>query len=79
MLIHETAGITDTECRIQLNINSPIGEKPEWIRFNEIIKMPPDSEPADLYEDDLFIKYFTSGTTGMPKAVKHSSILVFPQ
>ncbi len=26
MLIHETAGITDTECRIQLNINSPIGE-----------------------------------------------------
>ena len=52
-----------------------IGEKSGWIQFNEINKMSPDAEPADLYEDDLFIKYFTSGTTGMPKAVKHSSVL----
>jgi acetyl-CoA synthetase/4-hydroxybutyrate---CoA ligase (AMP-forming) len=52
-----------------------IGDKGGWINFNEIEKMPTDADAAELNIDDVFIKYFTSGTTGMPKAVKHSSIL----
>ena len=52
-----------------------IGNREGWISFNEIYKMEVNAEPAELGKDDLFIKYFTSGTTGMPKAVRHSSIL----
>jgi Acyl-coenzyme A synthetases/AMP-(fatty) acid ligases len=52
-----------------------IGNRDGWLNFQEIYKMPENAEPAELNEDDLFIKYFTSGTTGMPKAVRHSSIL----
>ncbi len=52
-----------------------IGDRDGWINFNEIHKMKENAEPAELKAEDLFIKYFTSGTTGMPKAVRHSSIL----
>lgn len=60
-------------------INSPlkliIGNKEGWVSFDEINAMPSNSDPEKIFKSDIFIKYFTSGTTGMPKAVIHSSVL----
>jgi acyl-coenzyme A synthetase/AMP-(fatty) acid ligase len=51
------------------------GNKDGWLNFSEINSTPATADPEKLWKSDIFIKYFTSGTTGMPKAVIHSSLL----
>jgi acyl-coenzyme A synthetase/AMP-(fatty) acid ligase len=51
------------------------GKRKGWDSFSDVDKMPPDAEGERLSKDDVFVKYFTSGTTGMPKAVRHSAVL----
>ena len=46
-----------------------------WISFSEIDNMPAEAYGEKLSRKDIFVKYFTSGTTGMPKAVHHSAVL----
>ncbi|WMT50870.1 MAG: AMP-binding protein [Ferroplasma sp.] len=52
-----------------------VGHRKGWNSFEDVDKMPPDAEGERLSTEDIFVKYFTSGTTGMPKAVRHSAIL----
>ncbi|MEM0139097.1 MAG: AMP-binding protein [Ferroplasma sp.] len=52
-----------------------VGELNSWESIDKIYDFPDRAEPEKLYVDDVFIKYFTSGTTGMPKAVRHSAVL----
>lgn len=47
----------------------------DCISFNDVYNENCYAEPEKLNINDIFIKYFTSGTTGMPKTVNHSSIL----
>ncbi len=47
----------------------------DCVDFDEIYKENSNAEPEKLNINDIFIKYFTSGTTGMPKTVNHSSVL----
>ncbi len=47
----------------------------DCISFNDVYNENGEAEPEKLNINDIFIKYFTSGTTGMPKTVSHSSIL----
>ncbi len=51
------------------------GRKKGWKSLDEIKNYSEIAEPEKLYKNDVFIKYFTSGTTGMPKAVIHSAVL----
>ena len=51
------------------------GKRKGWHSFSDIDKMEPDAEGEKLSSEDIYVKYFTSGTTGMPKAVRHSAIL----
>ncbi len=51
------------------------GHRKGWNSFSDIDKMPPDAYGERIVAEDIFVKYFTSGTTGMPKAVRHSAVL----
>ncbi len=51
------------------------GKRKGWNSFSDVDVMPPDAEGEKLSRGDIFVKYFTSGTTGMPKAVRHSAVL----
>ncbi len=59
--------------------NSPLkiclSDKEGWISYSQIDRESQNADAERLNIDDIFIKYFTSGTTGMPKAVKQSAIL----
>jgi acetyl-CoA synthetase len=52
------------------------GEYPGWHRFDAELEkasaefVPPKGKEAPV-NDDIFLLYFTSGTTGMPKMVQH--------
>lgn len=52
------------------------GERPEWVGFEAAVATAPDAfavaDPADLPQNsDTSLLYFTSGTAGFPKMVKH--------
>ncbi len=51
------------------------GKRKGWNSFSDIDKMAAVAEGEKLSGEDIFVKYFTSGTTGMPKAVRHSAVL----
>ena len=49
------------------------GNKEGWVNLDEEIEKYPDTmERCDTKADELFLLYFTSGTTGYPKMVAHS-------
>lgn len=53
------------------------GEKNGWIDFNKEVEKADENfiRPADfnkISKDDIMLLYFTSGTTGMPKMVRHN-------
>ncbi len=59
--------------------NSPLkiclSDKIGWINYSQINGEDKNAPAEKIKINDIFIKYFTSGTTGMPKAVKQSAIL----
>ena len=52
-----------------------IGNYDDAINIKEINNENNTAEGEKLFINDVFIKYFTSGTTGMPKTVNHSAVL----
>lgn len=48
------------------------GTRSGWISFEAINDYPITAEPALTKADDLLFLFFTSGTTGLPKIVKHT-------
>lgn len=49
------------------------GQKNGWIDFDEELKKQPETmQRIDTNCNDLFLMYFTSGTTGYPKMVVHN-------
>ncbi len=52
-----------------------VGKRKGWISFSDMESMSGEAHGEVLSVEDIFVKYFTSGTTGMPKAVQHSAVL----
>ena len=53
------------------------GERPGWLGFDELLAGQPDAfdrptGDAGVTSQDIMLMYFTSGTTGNPKAVLHN-------
>jgi len=49
------------------------GEREGWLSFDREIETQPDTlERVPTKSDDMMLIYFTSGTTGMPKMVRHT-------
>ncbi len=49
------------------------GSKDGWVNFDEEIEKYPDTlQRVETKADELFLMYFTSGTTGYPKMVVHA-------
>ncbi|MCY0859395.1 MAG: acyl--CoA ligase [Sulfolobaceae archaeon] len=50
------------------------GKREGWISYDEVDKESDKAEPAETSPKDEVLYYFTSGTTGMPKRVRHTMV-----
>lgn len=50
------------------------GKKDGWVSYDEVEKEDNKAEPEPTSPKDEVLNYFTSGTTGMPKRVRHTAI-----
>ncbi|MCX5815645.1 MAG: AMP-binding protein [Proteobacteria bacterium] len=59
----------------------PKEEKPEgWYDYEELIKNASSAEEnADVFEDDIAMLMYTSGTTGLPKGVMQTHLNIYHQ
>jgi acetyl-CoA synthetase len=69
--IEKAEEITGQHIPIKIAVD---GAKPGWMSLEAIYDESTEAETAETAADDSLFLFFTSGTTGMPKVVKHTHL-----
>ncbi|MCB2217027.1 acyl-CoA synthetase [Desulfofustis glycolicus] len=69
-MIDEALDLTGSKPKIKI----VLGSKSGWISYEELAKESPEAISAKTKSNDLLFCFFTSGTTGLPKRVGHTSV-----
>ncbi len=65
---------TIEETGISPKVKLVVGEANGWISMDAMASESQDAEPANTASDEILFCFFTSGTTGLPKQVGHTSL-----
>ncbi|RZC36036.1 4-coumarate--CoA ligase 1-like, partial [Asbolus verrucosus] len=69
--------LKDTNLKTEIIV---FGESINYVTFSELVKPKPNEDkfrPADVNVHDAAVLFFSSGTTGLPKAICHSGTRIF--